>query len=65
MNVVDLISACRAAIDNGSGSITLVTRSTRLFGTRGPIGELLSDDGNRKVVRFDARKVLKFVEENL
>ena len=65
MSVDDLKEACRRSIACGVGSVVLVSKSTRLCGRRGPIGELVCVNSlGEKLVRYDAAKILKFVEEN-
>lgn len=63
MTVDELKTQCRDIIASGGEAILLVTKSCRLCGRRGPIGELLAQhrDGS-KVVRFKAAAVLKFIE---
>ena len=64
MTIDELKQACQSAIDSGSQSVVLVTSSTRLFRTRGPVGELLCENKNgERVVSFDAAKVLKYLEK--
>lgn len=64
MTINELKQACQSAIESGSQSVVLVTASTRLFRTRGPFGELLCENRNgARVVRFDAAKVLKYLEK--
>ena len=65
MNVDELKQACRDAIARGERHIVLVTASVRLCGRRGPVGVLVCVNAkHEKVVRFEAAKVLKFVEAN-
>lgn len=62
MQVEQLKDACLAAINRGQQFITLVTKSTRLLGRRGPIGELRCENPNgEKIVAFKAQKVLDFI----
>lgn len=65
MQVDELEQKCRDTIASGGESVVLVTRSLRLCVSCGPIGELLCEhsDGS-KVVAFNAKKVLKFIEKN-
>ena len=63
MRVEELKQACRDKIASGGKALVLVTNSCRLCGRRGPIGELLCENSDgSKVVRFDAAKVLAFIE---
>lgn len=65
MDVHILRNACLDAMDQGQ-CIILVTKSTRLCGKRGPIGELRCVNAKgEKVVEFDAEKVLKFIDREL
>lgn len=65
MTLDELKQACQTAIDSGSQSVILVTASTRLFRTRGPVGELLCENRNgARVVRFDAARVLKYLAKH-
>ena len=64
MTIDELKQACQNALDSGSQSVILVTASTRLFRTKGPVGELLCENRNgARVVRFDAAKVLRYLEK--
>lgn len=62
MQVEQLRNACLDALNRGQQFITLVTKSTRLCGRRGPIGELRCENPNgEKVVAFRAQAVLDFI----
>lgn len=64
MQVDELEQRCRDTIASGGKSVVLVTRSLRLCGSCGPIGTLLCENSDgSKVVAFNAKKVLKFLEK--
>lgn len=66
MTPLELRDAALEAIDRGSEFMILVTRSTRLCGRRGPIGELRCENANgEKVVAFKPEKILAFIDREL
>jgi hypothetical protein len=64
MQIEELKSACREAIEAGREAVILkLPNGVRLCGRSGPIGELLCDAGRGTVVRFKAAAVLRWVEK--
>ena len=66
MKVLELQNACLDALERGDKFICLVTKSTRLCGRCGPIGQLRCVNANgEKVVAFKAQSVLDFIDREL
>lgn len=64
MDIVQLRQICCDRLAEGGKTIMLITESTRLLKTRGPIGELLCvNSKNQKVVLFDVNKILDFLDK--
>ncbi len=62
MTVEEMRAECERLIASGASSLVLQqSRGVTLARGRGPRGELLSDLGDRRVVRYDVKKVLEWL----